>query len=217
MLMRVNSRCHICLQQAAIVNYFADVIWSYTTVPVAFGLPFLCICTNMEEEVQERYLPIIRGAGTPFPCHSQATLTLLALMLSWVRVALRTADINTHTHPFNGPFSGTTRVSRYQKGKTNLDFTEVSGSSISWAICKFALRSRQITTPAPHHTVRERGCPLTQIPGSAPAFHPSSRVVRKFGYLQNLGHLPLKPCTYRINFATASRWSQSVVSSAWWR
>ena len=30
----------------------------------------------------------------------------------------------THTHPFNGPFSGTTWVSRYQKGKTNLDFTE---------------------------------------------------------------------------------------------
>ena len=28
-----------------------------------------------------------------------------------------------YTHPFNGPFSGTTRVSRYQKGKTNLDFT----------------------------------------------------------------------------------------------
>ena len=30
----------------------------------------------------------------------------------------------THTHPFNGPSSGTSRVSRYQKGKTNLDFTE---------------------------------------------------------------------------------------------
>jgi len=28
-----------------------------------------------------------------------------------------------HTHPFNGSFSGTTQVSRYQKGKTNLDFT----------------------------------------------------------------------------------------------
>jgi len=25
--------------------------------------------------------------------------------------------IITHMHPFNGPFSGTTRVSRYQKGK----------------------------------------------------------------------------------------------------
>ena len=25
---------------------------------------------------------------------------------------------HTHTHPFNGPLSGTTRVSRYQKRKT---------------------------------------------------------------------------------------------------
>jgi len=25
-------------------------------------------------------------------------------------------------HTFNGPLSGTTQVSRYQKGKTNLDF-----------------------------------------------------------------------------------------------
>jgi len=44
---------------------------------------------------------------------------------------------HTHTHPFNGPLFGTTQVSRYQKGKTNLDSTEetVSGSGISWAIC----------------------------------------------------------------------------------
>jgi len=35
---------------------------------------------------------------------------------------------NTHTHPFNGPFSGTTQVSRYQKGKTNLDFAEARDS-----------------------------------------------------------------------------------------
>ena len=42
-----------------------------------------------------------------------------------------------HTHMFNGPFSGTTLVTQYQKGKTNLDFTEakdMSGSGISWAI-----------------------------------------------------------------------------------
>jgi len=35
------------------------------------------------------------------------------------------------------PSSGTTRVSRYQKGKTNLDLLEqetMSGSGISWAI-----------------------------------------------------------------------------------
>jgi len=30
----------------------------------------------------------------------------------------------THTHPLSGPFSRTTRVSQYQKGKTNLDYTE---------------------------------------------------------------------------------------------
>ena len=37
-----------------------------------------------------------------------------------------------HTHPFNGPFSRTTRVSRYQKGKTNLNFTEARDSEWQW-------------------------------------------------------------------------------------
>jgi len=37
-------------------------------------------------------------------------------------------NTHTHPHPFNGPLSGTTRVSRYQKGKTNLDFTEARDS-----------------------------------------------------------------------------------------
>jgi len=45
-------------------------------------------------------------------------------------------SINTHTHthtrPFNGPLSRTTLVSRYQKGKTNLDFTEARGSEWQW-------------------------------------------------------------------------------------
>jgi len=40
--------------------------------------------------------------------------------------------IHTHTHPFNGPVSGTTRVSRYQKGNTNLDFTEARDSEWQW-------------------------------------------------------------------------------------
>jgi len=39
---------------------------------------------------------------------------------------------DTHTHPFNGPFSGTTQVSRYQKGKTNLDFTGARDSEWQW-------------------------------------------------------------------------------------
>jgi len=39
---------------------------------------------------------------------------------------------DTHTHPFNDPFSGTTQVSWYQKGKTNLDFTEARDSEWQW-------------------------------------------------------------------------------------
>jgi len=39
---------------------------------------------------------------------------------------------HTHTYPFNGPLSGTTQVSQYQKGKTNLDFTEARDSEWQW-------------------------------------------------------------------------------------
>ena len=39
---------------------------------------------------------------------------------------------HTHTHTFNGPLSGTTRVSQYQKGKTNLDFSEERDSEWQW-------------------------------------------------------------------------------------
>jgi len=39
---------------------------------------------------------------------------------------------NNSTHPFNGPFSMSTRVGRYQKGKTNLDFTDARDSEWQW-------------------------------------------------------------------------------------
>ena len=74
---------------------------------------------------------------------------------------------HAHTHPFNGPFSGTTRVSQYQKGKTNLDFTEARDSEWQWhqlAICKSASRSRQITMPVPHHSsFLQAGCPYCRL------------------------------------------------------
>jgi len=37
-----------------------------------------------------------------------------------------------YIHPLNGPLSGTTQVSWYQKGKTNLDFTEARDSEWQW-------------------------------------------------------------------------------------
>jgi len=45
----------------------------------------------------------------------------------------------------------------------------VSGSGISWAICKFAPRSRQITTPAPHHSLfLQARCPSCRPTNSGP-------------------------------------------------
>ena len=41
---------------------------------------------------------------------------------------------HTYIQPFNGPFSRTSQMSRYQKGKTNLDLLQqvtMSGSGIS--------------------------------------------------------------------------------------
>jgi len=41
--------------------------------------------------------------------------------------------VTTYTHPFNGPLSSTIRVTTwYQKGKTNLDFTEARDSEWQW-------------------------------------------------------------------------------------
>ena len=46
---------------------------------------------------------------------------------------LHTASLELHAHLFNGPFSRATRVSRYQKGETNLvDFTEARDSEWQW-------------------------------------------------------------------------------------
>ena len=62
----------------------------------------------------------------------------------------------THTHPLNVPLSGTTRVSRYQKGKTNLDFTEARDSEWQWhplghmQVCASLQSDNQ---SVPHHSV----------------------------------------------------------------
>ena len=66
----------------------------------------------------------------------------------------------TTLHPFNGLFSRTTWVSRYQKGKTSQDSNKARDdgvlgcSGISWTIYKqFEVRSRQTTTRTPHHLI----------------------------------------------------------------
>ena len=50
----------------------------------------------------------------------------------WFQQMDHALSTHTRTHPFNGLLSGTTRVSRYRKGKTNLDFTEARDSEWQW-------------------------------------------------------------------------------------
>ena len=60
--------------------------------------------------------------------------------------------VATHTH-LNGPLSGTTRVSRYQKGKTDLDFTEARDSEWQWhqlgcmQVCTSLQTDKHASTP----------------------------------------------------------------------
>jgi len=75
--------------------------------------------------------------------------------------------ISAHTHPFNGPLSTLPGWASTRKVKPMwilLKQETVSGSGISWAICKSAPCSRQITIPAPQHSVfyRPDALPATQ-------------------------------------------------------
>jgi len=75
-----------------------------------------------------------------------------------------------HTHTrLTALFLGLPRWAGTRKVKPiwiSLKQQTVSGSGISWAICKSASRSRQMTTPAPHHSVFYR-------PDALPAAQPT--------------------------------------------
>jgi len=71
---------------------------------------------------------------------------------------------HTHTHiPLNDPLSGTTRVSQYQKGKTDLDFTEARDSAWQWHQLGHMQVSSSLQTDnhanTPPLSFLEAGCP----------------------------------------------------------
>ena len=78
--------------------------------------------------------------------------------------------IDTHTHT---PFSGTTRVSRHQKGKTDLDFTEARDSEWQWnelgrmQVCNSLQTDNHASTPQLHFL--QAGCPSCRPTNSVKA------------------------------------------------
>jgi len=77
----------------------------------------------------------------------------------------------SHTHPFNGPFSGTTQVSRYQKGKTNLDFTEARDSE--WQ--RHLLGHMQVCTSSLQTDNHASTPPLSFFTGRMPFLPPNQQ------------------------------------------
>ena len=83
----------------------------------------------------------------------------------------------THTHltalcPGLPGWSGTRKVKPVW---ILLKQETVNGSGINWAVCKSATRSRQITTPAPHHSVFLRA--------ECPSYYPTNSVESTEGKL----------------------------------
>ena len=87
--------------------------------------------------------------------------------LSHTHTHTRTTHTHTHTHTINGPFSRTTRVGRYQKRKTNLDFTEARDSELQW----HQLGHMQVCTSLQASTP-----PLSFLQAGCPSCHPTNSV-----------------------------------------
>jgi len=100
------------------------------------------------------------------PLHSDFSWSISWLLKNGCHT-LYDSDIATHTHrhPLNGPLSGTTRISRYQKGKSNLDFTEARHSEWQW----HQLGHMQVCISLQHCTTQflQAGCPSC-CPTTAP-------------------------------------------------
>jgi len=81
-----------------------------------------------------------------------------------------TLATHTHTHPFNCAVSETTWVSRYQKGKTSLDFTEARDSEWQW----HPLGHMQVSTSL--QTENHVSPPLSFLQARCPSCHPTNSV-----------------------------------------
>ena len=96
-------------------------------------------------------------------------------MYAVMRVHTRTrtcTHARMHAHPFDGPLSGTTRVSQYQKDKTNLDFTVARDSEWQWhqlghmQVCTSLQTDNHASTPQ-----------LSFLQAGCPSCHPTNSVI----------------------------------------
>ena len=95
--------------------------------------------------------------------YADNNVALPAFACRMLLLASHTVITHTHTQPFNGPLSRTTRVSRYQKGKTNLDFTGARDGEWQWnqlghmQVCTLLQTDNHTSTPP--LCFLQAGCP----------------------------------------------------------
>ena len=136
---------------------------SYTGVML---LIFILIINSIPSPPHS-FIPCLKPSFSANPSHRSLSFRLQ----DWLHVFPDCLLI--HTHPFHGPVSGTTRVSRYQKGKTNLDFNEAKDSEWQWhqlghmQICTSLQTNNHASTPL--LSFLQTGCPSCRPTNSVKA------------------------------------------------
>ena len=91
---------------------------------------YLCVCIGYVQlsDGSLRISSVSMSDAGIYVCVAQNSAGTAMAQVRLSAHGISTTHTHTHTHAFNGPLSRTTRVGRYQKGKTNLDFTEARDS-----------------------------------------------------------------------------------------
>ena len=137
---------YACCKGIPISNWFACIYHSLSKCDILF----IYLFKHRRQRAQATYMPV-KSVG-----YNEHTHT------------------HTHTHPFNGPFSRTTRVGRYQKGKTNLGFTEARDSEWQWhqlghmQVCT-SLQTDNHASTSPSLSFLQAGCPSCRPTNSVKA------------------------------------------------
>ena len=171
----------LTLSSAIPVNSRAINVTLQTPVPSATtryqSAPcLLAVCSQLAPHQLPVCLLSVLCSAQLKPCFNSFLIVLSAFtcLIRLVKVC-GLACKNTHWYtllqPFNGLFSRTTWVSRYQKSKTNLDFTGAIDSEWQWhplchmQVCTSLQTDNHASTP-----------PLCFLQAGCPSCHPTNSV-----------------------------------------
>ena len=123
---------------------------------------------NLDDSIVKRFYIVLYRCTARARAHTHAHTCVRTHTHTHAHTRARAhTHTHTHTHKFNGPFSGTTQVSQYQKGKTNVNFNEARDSEWQWhqlghmQVCTLLQTDNHTSTP-PLCFYRPDALPATQ-------------------------------------------------------